>query len=98
MARLIVKNGHPKDMRHHEIQLCAQNIDTIVGSVVNITIGGGGVYMIALNTKRIFALTVYNFRISSQTLKHKMAFFGIHHKPIAELIKDFKIWSWKCPQ
>ena len=42
MARLIVKNGHPKDMRHHEIQLCAQNIDTIVGSVVNITIGGGG--------------------------------------------------------
>ena len=40
MARLVVKNGHPKDMCHNEIRLCAQNIDTILGSVVNITIGG----------------------------------------------------------
>jgi hypothetical protein len=40
MARLVVKNGHPKDMCHNKIRLCAQNIDTILGSIVSITIGG----------------------------------------------------------
>ena len=34
MARLVVKNGHQKDiMRLDEIGLCPQNIDTILGSI-----------------------------------------------------------------
>ena len=35
MARLGVKNGHRKDMCKDEIGLCAQNIDAILGSIVN---------------------------------------------------------------
>lgn len=34
MARFIIKNGHRKV--DDEIGLCAQNISTIVGSIVNI--------------------------------------------------------------
>ena len=35
MARLVVKNGHQKDTCYKEIGLCAQNKDTVLGSVVN---------------------------------------------------------------
>jgi hypothetical protein len=31
MARLVVENGHQKDMCYSEIGQCAQNIDTIRG-------------------------------------------------------------------
>ena len=39
MARLGFKNGHEKDMQYDEIGLCAQHIDNILCSIVNITIG-----------------------------------------------------------
>jgi hypothetical protein len=40
MARFVIeKNRHPKDTCHDETRLFAQNIGTILGSVVNITIG-----------------------------------------------------------
>ena len=39
MARLVVKNGHDKDSCYDDIELCAQNILTILGSILNITIG-----------------------------------------------------------
>ena len=39
MARFRVKNGHQKDTCYDEIELCAQNIDTILGSIVNMSIG-----------------------------------------------------------
>ena len=42
MARLVVKNGHQKDSCHYESGLCAQSIDTILGSIVN-TIGKANV-------------------------------------------------------
>ena len=35
MARLGVKKGHRKDICNDEIGLCAQNIDAILGSIVN---------------------------------------------------------------
>lgn len=44
MAGLGVKNGHQKDMQYDEIGLCAQHIDNILCSVVNIT--NGGAYVI----------------------------------------------------
>lgn len=37
MARLIVKKGH-QNVSHNEIKLCAQNVVTILGSIVS-TIG-----------------------------------------------------------
>ena len=39
MARIVVKNGHQKDTCYNEIGLCAQHISTILGSLVNNTIG-----------------------------------------------------------
>ena len=39
MARLVVKNGHDKDSCYDDIELCAQDILTILGSILNITIG-----------------------------------------------------------
>ena len=41
MARLVLKNGHEKDTCCDEIGFCAQNIDTILRSVVY-TFGMGG--------------------------------------------------------
>ena len=38
MARLVVKNGHQKETCYNELELCAQNKDNVLGSVVN-TIG-----------------------------------------------------------
>jgi hypothetical protein len=35
VAWLVSKNVHEKDMCYYEIGLCAQNIDTILGSIVN---------------------------------------------------------------
>ena len=39
MARLVITNGHANHACYKEIGQCAQNIDTILGSIVNITIG-----------------------------------------------------------
>lgn len=39
MAWFIVLNGHQKDIFYNGVGVCAQNIDTILGSIVNITIG-----------------------------------------------------------
>lgn len=36
MARFVVKNQQQKDMCYDEIALCNQNIDIIIGSIVNI--------------------------------------------------------------
>ena len=38
MARLVVKNEHQKTC-YNEIGLCAQNLDTILSSIVNIATG-----------------------------------------------------------
>lgn len=57
MAGLVVKNRHPKDTCHDEIQVCAQNIDTILGSVVHITIRR--IYVTTLNTKRFFTVAIF---------------------------------------
>jgi hypothetical protein len=38
MAKFVVKKGQQNDMCHNEIELCAQNLDSIVGSILN-TIG-----------------------------------------------------------
>lgn len=50
MVGFVVKNGHQKDMFYNEIGVCEQNIDTILHSLVNITIGR--VYVITLKRKR----------------------------------------------
>jgi hypothetical protein len=50
MVGFVVKNGHQKDMFYDEIGVCEQNIDTILHSLVNITIGR--VYVITLKRKR----------------------------------------------
>ena len=39
MARLVVNNGHQNDAWYYEIGLRDQTIDTILDSIVNITIG-----------------------------------------------------------
>ena len=40
------KNGYQKDMCLEDIGLCAQNMITMIGSIVNIIWkGGGGVYI-----------------------------------------------------
>ena len=39
IAMLVVKNEHQNDTSYDEIEVCAQNIDTILGSIANITIG-----------------------------------------------------------
>ena len=39
IAMLVVKNEHQNDTFYDEIEVCAQNIDTILGSTANITIG-----------------------------------------------------------
>ena len=36
MARLAAKNGFQEDMCHHESGPCAQNIDTPIGSIIDI--------------------------------------------------------------
>ena len=68
MARFIVKNGHHKDMCYDEIGLCAQNIDTFLGSIIN-TIGDH------IERRRTFNLMSYNFCISTLILKLKMTTF-----------------------
>lgn len=35
MTKLELKNMHQKDMCYYEIELCAQNISTIVASIIN---------------------------------------------------------------
>ena len=35
IARLVLENRHSKDTCHNDIGLCAQNIDTFLGSIVN---------------------------------------------------------------
>ena len=35
MARSIAKNGHQIDMPYNEIELRAQDLDTITGSIIN---------------------------------------------------------------
>ena len=76
MARFVVKNGHKKDTCFDEFGLCAQNIDTILDSIVN-TIGT--VYVINWKRKRIFNLTSYDYCISTPTLKVEMTIFEIHN-------------------
>ena len=39
MARLVVTNGHENNAFYYEIGLHAQTMDTILDSIVNITIG-----------------------------------------------------------
>ena len=39
MGRLVITNRHKNHTCYEEIGQCAQNIDTILGSIVNITIG-----------------------------------------------------------
>lgn len=39
MARIVVKNGHKEDTCYNEIELRAQHISFILGSIVNNTIG-----------------------------------------------------------
>ena len=34
MAELVLMNGQQKDMRHNENGLCAQNVDTILNTIV----------------------------------------------------------------
>jgi hypothetical protein len=39
MAKLVIKNEHQKDTCHNKIGLCAQNLDTILSSIVSIATG-----------------------------------------------------------
>ena len=57
MARLVLKNGHEKDTCCDENGLCAQNIDTILRSILN-TFGMGGVFD-HLRSQSIFFLTSF---------------------------------------
>ena len=57
-AGLVVKNGHQKDMCYNEIGLCAQNKDSVLGSLIN---RSGRVYVIAQRERRIFTLTSCTF-------------------------------------
>lgn len=52
MARFVVKNGHKIDTCFDEFGLCAQNIDTILDSIVY-TIGRA--FVINWKRKRIFS-------------------------------------------
>lgn len=58
MARPGVKRRHQKDMCHDEIGLCARNLDTILGSIVNIIIVRA---YVTTQRERSFTLTSYNF-------------------------------------
>ena len=58
MARPGVKKRHQKDMWHDEIGLCAQYLDTILGSIVNVTIARA---YVTTQRERFFTLTSYNF-------------------------------------
>ena len=47
MVRCRSKNGHHKDiMCLKKIGVCAQNLSTSLGSIVNIMVGGGATYII----------------------------------------------------
>jgi hypothetical protein len=76
MARFVVKNGHKKDTCFDEVGLCAQNIDTILDSIVN-TIGR--VYVINWKRERNFNFTSYDYCISTPTPKVEMTIFEIHN-------------------
>jgi hypothetical protein len=54
MARLVVMTGHQKDTCYNEIGLCAQNKDTVLGSVVNRL---GRANVITYSERRIFFFT-----------------------------------------
>ena len=58
MTRFVVKNGHQRDMHYNEIRVCAQNIDIIRGSIVNIQLEG---LCDHLKRKIIIALSSYYF-------------------------------------
>lgn len=60
VARLVVKNGHEKDMCTNEIGLFAQNKDAILVSIVN-TMGRG--LCANMVRKRIFTLESYKLCI-----------------------------------
>lgn len=60
MARLLGKNGHPKIMPYDGIDLCAQNVNSIEGFIVNTNWEGLCDY---LKRRRFLALNSYNFCI-----------------------------------
>ena len=65
-------------MSYDEIEVCAQNIDTILSSIAIITIGR--VFVITYKKKRIFTLTSYDFCFSIPIpLKVEMTIFVIHN-------------------
>ena len=39
LARLVITKGHKSHTCYEEIGQCAQNVDTILGSIVNFTTG-----------------------------------------------------------
>lgn len=59
LPRLLGKNGHHKIMPYDEIDLCAQNVDSIEGFIVNTNWEGLCDHL----KRRIFTLDSYNFCI-----------------------------------
>jgi hypothetical protein len=101
MARFWVKNGFQKDMCYDEIGLCAQNIHTNLGWILNLI---RMAYEITQKEGGSSNMIPDNFYISTLFVKLEMVVFMIYK--IANWMRQFlfqsngRNWLWisKCPQ
>ena len=99
MARLLGKNEHHKNMPYDEIDLWAQNVDSIEGFIVNTNWEGLCDHL----KRRMFTLDSYNFCIlgncSSETWNDNL--YDLHlltgwDDSWADQQPEC-LWSYKCP-
>jgi hypothetical protein len=74
MAKVLVKNQHQKDMCCDEIGLSAQNINTVLGAIVNTT---GKVYVNMQRERKCPLRASTTFCIPTLKLRLGMLIFGI---------------------
>ena len=82
------KNGYQKDMRSKEIGQCAQNMITILGSLVKSI--RGGAYMTILWAQQIFTLLMNKIFIWAPTFMRKMATAWFEFSACPVLIVGFR--------
>ena len=95
IARLVVKNGHQKDTCYIAIGLRAQNVDTILSSIIN-TIGRANVFRWRKKGKS-YVWTLLIFRSQHLIIKRDMTMFVIRWFPIRSKCQKC-MWSLNCPQ
>lgn len=85
MARVTVKNGHPKSTRDDEIGVCAQRVDTILGLIVNTV---GKAYVMWKREGEFQTLISYYLCILTLVLKLEVTIFLICNCFLDEIIPD----------